>query len=122
MTSRVWPIPMALGIDHRIINGYLYISPNAITDPALIEQRQQHFTRRAGHYFENWDEIYANWKEKATGCIERLKALSSKPLPDYEHEQHVFGHRGLYSPYDLLTSYSRLIENMLEMGSYHFET
>lgn len=121
MTSRVWPIPMALGIDHRIINGYLYISPNAITDPAVIEQRQQHFTRRAGHYFENWDEIYANWKEKATGCIERLKALSFKPLPDYEHEHHVFGHRGLYSSYDLLTSYSRLIENMLEMGSYHFE-
>lgn len=121
MTTRVWPIPMALGIDHRIINGYLYISPNAITDPSVIAERHEFFSTRAGHYFENWDEIYANWKTKATGCIERLKAIKLAPLPKYEPEASVFSHRGLYSSYDLLTGYSRLIENMLEMGSYHFE-
>ena len=27
MSTRVWPIPLAGGIDHRIVNGYLYISP-----------------------------------------------------------------------------------------------
>src|SRR5690554_2720533 len=26
MSNRVWPIPVAQGIDHRIINGYLYVS------------------------------------------------------------------------------------------------
>lgn len=121
MTSRVWPIPPAMGIDHRIINGYLYISPNAVTDPSIVAERRELFAHRAGHYFENWDEIYAEWKKKAVDCVDRLKALSFKPLPKYEPAESVFNHRGTYASFDLLTSYSRLIENMLEMGSYHFE-
>jgi pyruvate,water dikinase len=121
MANRVWPIPMARGIDHRIINGYLYISPNAVTDPAEIAERHEHFLKRAGYYFENWDAIYQNWVAKAKDCIERLKAMKFEPLPEYEQERYVFEHRGLYSTYDLLASYSRLIENLFEMGSYHFE-
>ncbi len=121
MSNRVWPVPPAMGIDHRVINGYLYISPNSVTDPDKLAERGEIFASRAGHYFENWDEIYENWKDKAKDCIERLKAIEFEPLPEYEHEKHVFSHRGLYSSYDLLTSYSRMIENMLEMGSYHFE-
>lgn len=121
MATRVWPIPLARGIDHRIINGYLYISPNAVTDPDEVAERQEYFARRAGHYYENWDTIYENWIAKAKDCIERLKTIHFSPLPPYEHEEHVLGHRGVYSSYDLLTSYSRLIENLFEMGSYHFE-
>ena len=121
MATRVWAIPLALGIDQRIINGYLYISPNGVSDPAIIAERQEYFGKRAGYYFENWDQIYGEWKDKAKNCIERLKAIEFKPLPDYEHDKHVFSHRGLYSSYDLLCSYSRLLENLFEMGSYHFE-
>ena len=39
MSTRVWALPPAIGIDHRVINGYLYISPNAVTDPAKIAER-----------------------------------------------------------------------------------
>jgi pyruvate, water dikinase len=121
MATRVWAIPLALGIDHRIVNGYLYISPNGVTDPEQIAERQEHFGKRAGYYFENWDNIYVEWVEKAKGCIERLKSIQFKPLPEYEHETHIYSHRGLYSSYDLFISYNRLIENLFEMGSYHFE-
>jgi pyruvate,water dikinase len=121
MSTRVWPVPPAGGIDHRIINGYLYISPNAVTDPAEVARRAQDFAVRAGHYYENWDEIYEQWVAKATGCIERLKAIRFAPLPEMEPESSVFEHRGVYSTYDLLTSYGALIENLFEMGSYHFE-
>ncbi|MGY1631247.1 PEP-utilizing enzyme [Geodermatophilus sp. SYSU D01186] len=121
MSTRVWPVPPAGGIDHRIINGYLYISPNAVTDPAEVAQRAQEFAVRAGHYYENWDEIYEQWVAKATDCIERLKAIRFAPLPEMEPEGSVFQHRGVYSTYDLLTKYGALIENLFEMGSYHFE-
>ncbi|OZM75407.1 PEP-utilizing enzyme [Pseudonocardia sp. MH-G8] len=121
MSTRVWPIPLAGGIDHRIINGYLYISPNAVTDADEIAQRAQEFTVRAGHYYENWDEIYEQWVAKATDCIERLKAIRFAPLPGMEPADRVFEHRGLYSSYDLLKSYGELITNLFEMGSYHFE-
>ena len=74
--TRVYVIPPALGIDQRIVNGYLYISPNSITDPAVIGKRARACSRaRAGHYYENWDEIYDNWIVKAEDCIGRLKAI-----------------------------------------------
>jgi pyruvate,water dikinase len=121
MASRVWPIPVAMGIDQRVVNGYIYVSPNGVTDPEMIAERSEHFSRRAGHYFENWDEIYGNWKAKSEDCIKRLSEITFQPLPEMEPEQNVFGHRGVYSSHDLLSTYNRLIENMLEMGSYHFE-
>jgi pyruvate, water dikinase len=121
MSTRVWPVPPAGGIDHRIINGYLYISPNAVTDPAAVAARAEDFAVRAGHYYENWDEIYEQWVAKATDCIERLKAIRFAPLPEMEPVESVLEHRGVYSTYDLLTSYGALIENLFEMGSYHFE-
>lgn len=121
MSSRVWALPPAMGIDHRIINGYLYVSPNAVTDPQKIAERQDYFARRAGHYFENWDEIFEQWTAKAEDCITRLRAMEFKPLPEYEPEDSILLHKGRYSSLELLSSYSRLIENMFEMGSYHFE-
>jgi pyruvate,water dikinase len=121
MTTRVFLVPPAWGIDHRIVNGYLYISPSTLSDPAVIAERAEYFGRRAGHYFENWQEIYDAWIVKAEDCIERLKALEFTPLPEIEDEAMVTGHRGVYSGYDLLTTYDRLIENLFEMGSYHFE-
>ncbi len=121
MSTRVWPVPPAGGIDHRIINGYLYISPNAVTDPGDVARRAQDFAVRAGHYYENWDEIYEQWVTKATGCIDRLKAIHFAPLPEMEPESSVFEHRGVYSTYDILSSYGELINNLFEMGSYHFE-
>jgi pyruvate,water dikinase len=119
--TRVYIIPPALGIDQRIVNGYLYISPNSITDPELIAKRAEMFTRRAGHYYDNWDEIYRNWIGKAEDCIRRLRELEIRDLPEAEPEAVVFSHRGLTSSFDLLATYNRLIENMQEMAYYHFE-
>ena len=121
MSTRVWPIPLAGGIDQRIINGYLYISPSAVTDPDVIAERARHFSERAGHYFANWDDIYASWEAKAVDCITRLSAIEFEPLPDLEPLAAVTEGRGLYSTYDLLTRYSDLINNFFEIGSYHFE-
>lgn len=121
MSTKVWPVPPAGGIDHRIINGYLYISPNAVTDPEAVAARAQEFAVRAGHYYENWDAIYDQWLAKASDCIQRLRAISFEPLPDIEPIESVLEHRGTYSSYRLLTSYGALIENLFEMGSYHFE-
>jgi pyruvate,water dikinase len=119
--TRVYVIPPALGIDQRIVNGYLYISPNSITDPDVIAERAQMFTRRAGHYYDNWDEIYRSWIVKAEDCIRRLREIEIRDLPEAEPEEVVFSHRGLTTSYDLLASYNRLIENMQEMAYYHFE-
>jgi pyruvate,water dikinase len=120
-TTRVWLVPTALGIDHRVVNGYLYISPNTISDPALIEQRAAHFRERAGYYFEHWDEMYANWIKKAEDVIQRLIAIEIRDLPEMEPMETITSGRGLMSSYDLLHNYSALLDNMHEIGYLHFE-
>src|SRR5438128_4568702 len=45
--TRVHSLPTTLVIDHRIINGRVYIGGNGVTDPAEIERRTQEFTQRA---------------------------------------------------------------------------
>jgi pyruvate, water dikinase len=121
LTTRVWCIPPSGGIDHRFINGYLYISPNEHPEPDGIGERAETFSRRAGHYYANWDEIYANWVAKAEDCINRLSAIEFRPLPAVEPEESVTGHSGIYSTYELSKRYDELIQNLFEMGSYHFE-
>lgn len=120
-TTRVWVIPPALGIDHRIVNGYLYLSPNGVSDPKQIEERAQYFQERVGYYYDNWDRLYEQWIRKAEDCIHRLKGIEIKDLPKVVSMDYVQQGRGVTESYDLLTAYSRLIENMHEMAYYHFE-
>jgi len=120
-TTRVWRIPTALGIEHRLCNGYLFVSPNSIEDAAETARREPTFLERAGHYFENWDDIYDNWVLKVTDAIERLKAMSFEPLAEVEPIGTVLEHRGTTTAFNLLQDYSRLLENMHEVAYYHFE-
>ncbi|MGE5722746.1 MAG: PEP-utilizing protein mobile subunit, partial [Sphingomonadales bacterium] len=48
--TRVHCLPTTLGIDHRIINGRVYIGGNAVTDPAEIARRTEEFQKRAFYY------------------------------------------------------------------------
>ena len=102
-------IPPALGIDHRIVNGYLYISPNVVTDPDLIAKRAEHFTPRAGHYYENWDEIYAQWIDEGRGLHRaaqghRVRAAARRRAASGRARRTA----GLTPTYDLLATYNRL--------------
>src|SRR4249919_2155179 len=73
--TRVHCLPTTLGIDHRIINGRVYIGGNAVTDPAEIARRTGEFQKRAFYYYENWETLYAQWKQKMLKLIEDAKAL-----------------------------------------------
>ncbi|HBA55608.1 MAG TPA: hypothetical protein DCZ04_14455, partial [Syntrophorhabdus aromaticivorans] len=58
--------PPAMGIDHRIVNGYVYISPVGIPDPNEVGKRVPLFMERAGYYYQNWDTLFGKWKKKVT--------------------------------------------------------
>jgi pyruvate,water dikinase len=119
--TRVWMVPPTLGIDQRIVNGYLYVSPTSISDESVIEARVPHFLERAGYYYGNWDEIYDRWIAKAENCIERLRTITFEPLAEMEPMETVTSTRGTTTAWDLIVSYNRLLENMHEMACYHFE-
>jgi len=119
--SRIFSIPASMGIDHRILNGYLYISPVGVDDPGVIEQRVADFMKRAGYYYQNWDELYGKWKDKVNDLIKTVENMQIKDLPELEDESVVFEGKGMSSGFELVRKYNELINYGLEAWQYHFE-
>lgn len=118
--NRVFAIPPAMGIDYRIINGYVYICANPVTDPEKIAERAGHFERRASYYYENWDELYGRWKRKMEALIAAVSELEVPRLGSYEPEE-VLGGSGDLSYLRLLDSWGDLLRAQERMWQHHFE-
>lgn len=119
--SRVFALPTTLGIDQRILNGYVYVSPNAIVDEAVMRERVALFADRAGYYYEHWDELYRRWIDKAEAAISALRQVEVPGLPEIEDVSVVREGRGVTSAFHLIEAYDRLIESMYLIWHYHFE-
>jgi pyruvate,water dikinase len=119
--TRVHCLPTTLGIDHRIINGRVYIGGNAVTDPAEIARRTEEFQKRAFYYYANWERLYAQWREKMMKLIEDAQALPRPELPEFEPLAHVHAGRGVASNHYLLDTYQKTLEGYFRMWHHHFE-
>ena len=113
-------IPPANGIDYRVHNGYVYMSPVPV--PAEeIPARVPQFTERAGHYFVNWASLLENWETKVRRVIADLEALEFEPLPEVVPIEWIKEGRGLDNTFALAANYDRAIELCYEAFQYHFE-
>ncbi|MCC7463986.1 MAG: PEP-utilizing protein mobile subunit [Gammaproteobacteria bacterium] len=119
--TRVHCLPTTLGIDHRIINGRVYIGGNGVTDPAEIARRTEQFQQRAFYYYANWERLYAQWREKMLKLIQQARALPQPALPEFEPLEHVHAGRGIASNQDLLRIYQQTLEGYFQMWHHHFE-
>ena len=79
--TRVHCLPTTLGIDYRVVNGRVYIGGNAVTDPAEIERRTEEFQKRAFYYYEHWERLYDQWKDKMRKLISDAQELPKPTLP-----------------------------------------
>ncbi len=89
--------------------------------PNKSEGRVPQFMERAGHYFMNWGDLYANWKEKVLAKIKELDAINFTTLPDVEALDVVTGGVGLDSTNQLFDQYDKAIELCYKIWQYHFE-
>src|SRR5271168_958316 len=119
--TRVHCLPTTLGIDYRIINGRIYIGGNAVTDPAEIARRTVEFKRRAFYYYDNWERLFAQWKEKMMVLIRDAQKLPKVEIPEFEPLEHVHAGRGVASNHYLLDTYQKTLEGYFRMWQYHFE-
>jgi pyruvate,water dikinase len=119
--TRVHSLPTTLGIDHRVINGRVYIGGNAVTDPAEIARRTGEFQQRAFYYYANWEKLYAQWREKMMKLIQDAQALPKPELPEFEPLEHVHAGRGVASNHYLLETYQKTLEGYFRMWHHHFE-
>jgi pyruvate,water dikinase len=118
--SRHLLVPPANGLDAKILNGYLYMSPVAVA-PEDIAARVPIFLERAGHYYQNWDSLLANWKTKILKAIAEMEAIRFEVLPDKLPVEDIFSGKGADSSSDLLNAYDRAIQLVHEAWQYHFE-
>ena len=118
--TRHYMVPPANGIDYRILNGYVYMSPVAV-EPSKIGDRVPHFMQRAGHYFQNWNSLIDNWHKKVRGTIAELENLSFTPLPEMVKLEDVTGGVGLDDTYALMENYDKAIQLLYRTWQYHFE-
>jgi pyruvate, water dikinase len=113
-------VPPANGIDYRIHNGYLYMSPIAVP-PDQIPGRVPQFLERAGFYFQNWNTLLEKWHVKVRKVIDELEALKFEPLPDVVPLDWIREGRGLDNTYELIENYDRAIQLCYKAWQYHFE-
>ncbi len=113
-------VPPANGIDYRIHNGYLYMSPIAV-EPDKIAARVPQFLERAGFYFQNWDKLLEQWHVKVRKIIDELEALEFEALPDVVPLEWILEGRGLDNTSALIENYDRAIQLCYKAWQYHFE-
>jgi pyruvate,water dikinase len=120
-TTRLFTVPGAVGLEYRVLNGYVYLSPGSITDEEVVSRQTEAYTRRSGHYYRHWDELYERWVGKMEATIHELEVLDVPELPELEDEAVVTEARGIGSSHRLLVAYDRLLEGLDRMLQYHSE-
>jgi pyruvate,water dikinase len=121
MTGRVFAFPTVLGIEYRILNGRVYITSHAVTDPKKIEERLAEFQKRAGHYYHNWAELFAAWTRRMEALIAELKAIEVPQLGELENIKTVLNARGIAENHFVREAWHRTVELYSKMWNYHFE-
>ena len=120
-TARVFVFPTTLGIEHRIVNGRIYITAIPVTDPAEIERRLAIFQERAGYYYENWDRLYAGWKTRMAGLIREIEEIKVPELPEFDDAAVVMESTGVAQNHYVRENYHRCLDLFSKMWNHHTE-
>ncbi|HZB31639.1 MAG TPA: PEP-utilizing enzyme [Streptosporangiaceae bacterium] len=120
-TARVFSFPTTLGIEHRIVNGRVYITAIPVLDPAEVERRAADFARRAGIYYENWDRLYEGWKTRMRALIDEIESIEIPALPDLEDIAVVENSTGVAQNHYVRENYHRCLDLYSKMWHHHTE-
>src|SRR5207245_11673810 len=120
-TARLFVLPSTLGIEHRIVNGRVYITAIPVTDPAEIGRRAEIFSERAGYYYQNWDRLYAGWKDRIAGLISEIESITVPALPEFEDERVVMESTGVAQNHYVRENFHRCLDLYSKMWHHHTE-
>jgi pyruvate,water dikinase len=119
--TRVHVLPTTKGIDHRVINGRVYIGGVPVTDPEEVQARAAEFQKRGFYYYEHWERLYDQWKDKMKALIADAQALPKPSLPDLEPIETTHTGKGVAANHALLDTYRKQLEGYYRMWHHHFE-
>ena len=117
--NRAFAVPPAMGIDYRVVNSYVYISVNGVTDPAKIAERAE-YSRSARATTPELGRAVREVEDEDGGAPRRTQALEVADLPEYEPEMSSFGDEDLRFS-KVLDGYRRCLRPVERMWQHHFE-
>jgi pyruvate, water dikinase len=120
-TARVFAFPTTLGIEHRIVNGRVYITANPVTDRDEIIHRNPVFAERAGYYYLNWDRLYEQWKGRMQDLISQIEQIEVPRLPEVDDPEVVAEARGVAQNHYVRERFHRCIDLFSRMWHHHTE-
>jgi pyruvate, water dikinase len=120
-TARIFVFPTTLGIEHRILNGRVYITANPVSDPEEVGRRLTMFQERGGYYYQNWDRLYGEWKTRLELLIGELEAIEVPELGEFEDVSVVTDARGYASNHLVRERFHRCIDLFSMMWNHHTE-
>ena len=120
--NRVFAVPPAMGIDYRVVNGYIYISGNPVTDPEKIAERAGFFQAPRRLLLRELGRAVRQVAGQDGGADRRAgRAARCPSLPEYEPDEVAFGDDRNTAFYEVLDAYGRVLRLGDLMWQHHFE-
>ncbi len=121
-TTRVFCIPPAQGVAHRMLGCYLYITAVAPPPPDVIQAKAEKFPTRVFPVFENYDQLWEQWRtrQQALGNeLKNLKVPAELPrfTPDFDSRTTL---PGVTPAQDLLEAFNNAVNIIYRAWHYHF--
>lgn len=122
-TTRVFCIPPAQGVAHRIVGCYQYICAVEPPPEEVIKEKAEYFAVRAHYPVEHYDELWDDWLKKFRALGEELRNVKvPKELPKCLPAEEVYPnyYRGYTQAYELMEAFDRMVDIMYKGWQYHF--
>ncbi len=122
-TTRVFCIPPAQGVAHRILGCYMYISPVAPPSEATIGAKAELFGKRVPFVFQNYNTLWEKWIKKFQALGREMQSLKvPTELPQFVPDEDIMPVVKGYTPaYEVIESFNILINQIFKSWQYHFE-
>ena len=103
-----------------MLNGYIYNTSVAITDPKIIEERTKHFEERWQYALDNWEELLKKWEKKVRKTIKEIEQIHFPDLPEIEDKSRIIN-LNASTAYDVLSANHNLWRLLERAWAHHFE-
>ena len=120
--GRVFSIPTVLGIEHRVVNGYVYITSNEVTDPSRDRASgSRRSCRGSASTTRTGTRSSTAGSPRSTRAIGSSRRSRCPRLPELEDEHELIHEHRLGPNYRLIAAYDRSLQLYNELNQLHFE-
>jgi pyruvate,water dikinase len=122
-TTRVFCIPPAQGIAHRMVGCYQYICAIEPPPEDVIKEKAELFKVRAHYIVEHYDELWHEWLNRMQALGREMEQIKvPQELPKYmpAEEVHPNPYRGYSPAYELIEAFDRMTDCVYKGWQYHF--